>query len=212
MTVICLLQIMYFEYLCTSWFKRKCSQRQQIIGIFSFKWNSPSSGFQWKCWGESMASPEHWNDEWKHTAKLDIYSKLPAFTPWKVTFLLPVQEIRIISLPVHIQNPTRSQCKHKFPHMFSSMWSSAQIHVQPKKKKFWERGSDFKSKPEINPSVSYFQFSKRQLSLFTRRGAFQLHWHYILCHDQDLILHCVFTENCKRCWEKKMINVLLWNP
>lgn len=133
MTVICLLQIIYFEYLYTSWFKRKCSQRQQIIGIFSFKWNSPSSGFQWKCWGESMASPEHWNDEWKHTAKLDIYSKLPAFTPWKVTFLLPVQEIKIISLSVHIQNPTRSQCKHKFPYMFSSMWSSAQIHVQPKK-------------------------------------------------------------------------------
>lgn len=143
------------------------------------------------CRGEYIASPKHCNDEWKHTVKFNIYSKLPAFTPWKVTFLLPVQEIWIIFelLSVHMQNPTGSRCKHKFSHVFSSMWSSAQTHVQPKKK-CWERGSNFKSKPEINPSVSYFQSTKWQLSLFMRRGAFQCH--QTLCHGQDLVLHCGF--------------------
>lgn len=211
MTVICLLHIICFEYLYTSWFKRKCSQRQEITGIFLFKCNSPSSGFQWKCWGESMAFPEHCNDEWKHTAKLDIYSKLPAFTPWKVTFLLPVPEIRIIWLSVHMQNPTGSQCKHKFPHMFSSMWSPTQIHVQPKK--------------NFEKEVIILNLNQKLIHLF-HISSFpsgncpyspgEEHFSYtgiILCVMTKILFSTVvFTENCKRCWKKNMMNVLLWNP
>lgn len=153
------------------------------------------------CRGEYIASPKHCNDEWKHTVKFNIYSKLPAFTPWKVTFLLPVQEIWIIFelLSVHMQNPTGSRCKHKFSHVFSSMWSSAQTHVQPKK--------------NVEKEVVILNLNQKLIHLFHISNLPSDNCPYswgeehssairLCAMDKILFSTVVFTENCKRCWWK----------
>lgn len=153
------------------------------------------------CWDESTASPKHCNTEWKHAEKLEIYSKLPAFTPWRVTLLPPVQQRWIIWLSVHMQNPIGSWCKHKIPHVFSSMSNHAQIHVHCQKK-------------TLEKEIVILNLNQKFIHLFHISNLPSCNCPYswgeelsnvIIPYFMDKVWFSsmVLTENSKRCWGKK---------
>lgn len=148
------------------------------------------------CWGESTASPEHCNTERKHAEKLEMYSKHPAFTPWRVTLLLLVQHKWIIWLSVHMQNPTGSWCEYKILNVFSSMWNHAQIHAQPEK--------------TVEKEIVILNLNQKFIHLFHISNLPSCDCPYswgeepfssIIFHvmDKAWFSSMVFTENSKRC-------------